>query len=112
MYFLAVGHYKLGNWSEAKRYNCAFLERGGGGGDLVRMLIGGERFAALLLEKEPTNRQAQSLAGLIDSAVAKGAVFPSFTRSKTLCLLLALVSLFSWYRGLWYAPRSLPPRCP
>ncbi|KAL8278218.1 hypothetical protein RQP46_009391 [Phenoliferia psychrophenolica] len=47
LYFLAVGHYKLGNWSEAKRYN------------------------SLLLEKEPTNMQAQSLNGLIDSAVAK-----------------------------------------
>ncbi|ORY80264.1 hypothetical protein BCR35DRAFT_92777 [Leucosporidium creatinivorum] len=47
LYFLAVGHYKLGNYQEAKRYN------------------------SLLLEKEPTNIQAQSLNSLIDGAVAK-----------------------------------------
>ncbi|TNY19844.1 hypothetical protein DMC30DRAFT_417531 [Rhodotorula diobovata] len=47
LYFLAVGHYKLGNYPEAKRYN------------------------GLLLEKEPNNIQAQSLNQLIEQAVAK-----------------------------------------
>ncbi|KAI5480830.1 hypothetical protein MNV49_007242 [Pseudohyphozyma bogoriensis] len=47
LYYLAVGHFKLGNWAEARRYN------------------------SLLLEKEPTNDQAKSLATLIDKAVAK-----------------------------------------
>ncbi|GAA5947024.1 hypothetical protein JCM3765_002120 [Sporobolomyces pararoseus] len=47
LYFLAVGHYKLGNYPEAKRYN------------------------SLLLEKEPNNFQSQSLNALIEKAVAK-----------------------------------------
>ncbi|SCZ91331.1 BZ3500_MvSof-1268-A1-R1_Chr1-2g01339 [Microbotryum saponariae] len=47
LYFLAVGHYKLGNYPEAKRYN------------------------GLLLQKEPSNMQARSLASLIDAAVSK-----------------------------------------
>ncbi|GAA5876026.1 hypothetical protein JCM16303_006998 [Sporobolomyces ruberrimus] len=47
LYFLAVGHYKLGNYPESKRYN------------------------SLLLEKEPNNFQSQSLNALIEKAVAK-----------------------------------------
>lgn len=47
LYYLALGHYKLGNYSEARRYND------------------------LLLEKEPANLQASSLRGLIDEKVAK-----------------------------------------
>ncbi|GAA6009021.1 Fis1p [Rhodotorula paludigena] len=47
LYFLAVGHYKLGNYPESKRYN------------------------GLLLEKEPNNIQAQSLDQLVEQAVAK-----------------------------------------
>ncbi|GAA5827157.1 hypothetical protein JCM11251_001146 [Rhodosporidiobolus azoricus] len=47
LYFLAVGHYKLGNYPEAKRYN------------------------SMLLEKEPNNFQAQSLNALIEQAVSK-----------------------------------------
>ncbi|GAA5922480.1 Fis1p [Sporobolomyces koalae] len=47
LYFLAVGHYKLGNYPESKRYN------------------------SLLLDKEPNNFQAQSLNALIEKAVAK-----------------------------------------
>jgi len=42
-----LGNYKLGNYSEARRYND------------------------LLLEKEPANLQASSLRGLIDDKVAK-----------------------------------------
>ncbi|KAF5383518.1 hypothetical protein D9615_003595 [Tricholomella constricta] len=47
LYYLALGHYKMGNFEEAKRFN------------------------ALLLEKEPTNLQAQSLGQLIDKGVAR-----------------------------------------
>lgn len=47
LYYLALGHYKMSNYEEAKRFN------------------------ALLLEKEPTNLQARSLLQLIDKAVTK-----------------------------------------
>jgi len=47
LYYLALGNYKLGNYSEARRYND------------------------LLLDKEPANLQASSLRGLIDDKVAK-----------------------------------------
>ncbi|KAF8631857.1 hypothetical protein AX15_002127 [Amanita polypyramis BW_CC] len=47
LYYLALGHYKMGNFEEARRFN------------------------ALLLGKEPANLQAQSLAQLIDRAVTK-----------------------------------------
>jgi len=42
-----LGHYKMGNFEEAKKFN------------------------ALLIEKEPTNLQAQSLGQLIDKGVAR-----------------------------------------
>ncbi|KZT10075.1 mitochondrial fission 1 protein [Laetiporus sulphureus 93-53] len=47
LYYLALGHYKMGNYEEAKRFN------------------------SLLMEKEPTNLQAQSLATLIDQRVTR-----------------------------------------
>ncbi|KAI1796632.1 mitochondrial fission 1 protein [Ganoderma leucocontextum] len=47
LYYLALGHYKMGNYEEARRFN------------------------ALLLDKEPTNLQAQSLSGLIDTRVTR-----------------------------------------
>ncbi|KAK2463696.1 hypothetical protein APHAL10511_004447 [Amanita phalloides] len=47
LYYLALGYYKLGNFDDARKFN------------------------AILLEKEPTNLQAQSLAQLIDRAVTK-----------------------------------------
>ncbi|KAJ6591700.1 hypothetical protein DFH09DRAFT_906960 [Mycena vulgaris] len=46
LYYLALGHFKMGNFEEAKKFN------------------------ALLMEKEPTNMQAHSLAQLIDKGVA------------------------------------------
>lgn len=49
LYYLALGHYKLGNYAEARRYNDT------------------------LLKNEPGNLQAQSLRGLIDDKVARGA---------------------------------------
>jgi fission 1 protein len=47
LYYLALGHYKMGNYEEARKFN------------------------ALLIEKEPTNLQAQSLGQLIDKGVAR-----------------------------------------
>lgn len=47
LYYLALGNYKLGNYSEARRYNDH------------------------LLELEPANLQATSLTGLIDDKVAR-----------------------------------------
>ncbi|KAH9479576.1 mitochondrial membrane protein [Psilocybe cubensis] len=47
LYYLALGHFKMGNFEEARRFN------------------------GLLLEKEPTNLQAQSLAQLISKGAAR-----------------------------------------
>jgi fission 1 protein len=47
LYFLALGNFKLGNYAEARKFND------------------------LLLEREPSNLQAESLKGLIDDKVAK-----------------------------------------
>ncbi|KAJ8095266.1 Mitochondrial fission 1 protein [Marasmius tenuissimus] len=47
LYYLALGHYKMGNYEEARKFN------------------------ELLLEKEPTNLQAISLAQLIEKGVTK-----------------------------------------
>ena len=47
LYYLALGHFKLGNYAEARRYNDS------------------------LLNIEPGNLQADSLRGLIDDKVAR-----------------------------------------
>ena len=47
IYYLALGHFKLGNYTDARKYNN------------------------VLLEHEPHNMQAISLKGLIDDRVAK-----------------------------------------
>ncbi|KAI0704307.1 mitochondrial fission 1 protein [Cytidiella melzeri] len=47
LYYLALGHYKMGNYEEANKFN------------------------SLLLDKEPTNMQAQSLASLIEKKVTR-----------------------------------------
>ncbi|KAI0322818.1 hypothetical protein OF83DRAFT_431154 [Amylostereum chailletii] len=47
LYYLALGHYKMGNFEEANNFN------------------------ALLLDKEPGNMQAQSLGTLIDKGVKR-----------------------------------------
>ncbi|KAI0249713.1 hypothetical protein BJV78DRAFT_1347698 [Lactifluus subvellereus] len=47
LYYLALGHYKMGNYEQAKGFNSQLLER------------------------EPTNLQAQSLGNLIDTAVKR-----------------------------------------
>jgi len=50
LYYLALGHYKLRNYDEARRFNN------------------------LLLTKEPNNMQSQSLSQLIESEVTKEGV--------------------------------------
>ena len=47
LYYLALGHWKLGNFAEARRYND------------------------LLLDLEPANMQARSLGGLIEERVQR-----------------------------------------
>jgi len=47
LYYLALGHYKMGNFDDARKFND------------------------LLVEKEPGNLQAQSLRELIDRAVSR-----------------------------------------
>ncbi|KAI5124187.1 hypothetical protein M0805_005038 [Coniferiporia weirii] len=47
LYYLALGQYKMGNYEEAKRFNT------------------------MLLDKEPSNLQAQSLADLIDAKLTR-----------------------------------------
>ncbi|KAH7890764.1 hypothetical protein F5I97DRAFT_79462 [Phlebopus sp. FC_14] len=47
LYYLALGYYKMGNFADAKSFND------------------------LLLEKEPSNLQAQSLASLIEQGVTR-----------------------------------------
>ncbi|KAI5779238.1 putative mitochondrial fission protein Tbfis1p [Geopyxis carbonaria] len=47
LYYLGLGHYRLGNYAEARRYNDT------------------------LLENEPGNLQALSLRGLVDDKVAR-----------------------------------------
>ncbi|CAO1628754.1 unnamed protein product [Parajaminaea phylloscopi] len=47
LYYLSLGHFKMGNFDEARRFN------------------------ALLIEREPNNLQAQSLQELIEKGVAR-----------------------------------------
>ncbi|KAF7970964.1 hypothetical protein HWV62_27632 [Athelia sp. TMB] len=47
LYYLALGHFKMGNYEEAKKFN------------------------GLLIDKEPTNMQALSLGQLIDEGVTR-----------------------------------------
>ncbi|PVG02019.1 mitochondrial fission 1 protein [Serendipita vermifera] len=47
LYYLALGHYKMGNYEDAKKFN------------------------SLLMDKEPTNLQAQSLGTLIDQSMTR-----------------------------------------
>lgn len=75
LYYLSLGHYKLGNYSEAKRFND------------------------LLLEKEPHNLQAKSLSQLIDKAVTKeGYVGLSLVGGAAVVGGILLASLFSGRR--------------
>jgi len=79
LYFLAVGHFKLGNYPEAKRYNSKFILRSLKTYPKFELMEGSTNdLPGLLLEKEPNNFQSQSLKALIEQAVAKGALVQVF----------------------------------
>ena len=69
LYYLALGHYKMDNYEEAERFNCAYLLTYAHLPSIDSCLV-----TALLLEKEPANLQAQSLASLIEKKVTRGAL--------------------------------------
>jgi hypothetical protein len=69
LYYLALGYYKMGNYDEAKKFNgtpdsCSVV--------IISISHIPYQRTALLIEKEPTNLQAKSLADLIDAAVTRG----------------------------------------
>lgn len=67
LYYISLAHYKLGNYSDARRYND------------------------MLLEQEPRNLQAQSLRQLIDDKVAReGLVGMAILGGVTAGLLVAV----------------------
>jgi mitochondrial fission 1 protein len=73
LYYLALGHYKMGNYDEAKSFNCESPS-------LYFPLFDTDEpqtITVRLLEKEPTNMQAQSLDTLIEKAVKRG-MLPTF----------------------------------
>jgi fission 1 protein len=63
LYFLAIGNFKISNYSEARRFNDQ------------------------LLKLEPRNDQALTLKQLIDEKVSTGNVLP---RAQTLVILTAI----------------------
>lgn len=65
LYYLALGHYQLGNYEEARKFNGLFLI------NVVSVNVDVE--IDMLMDKEPHNMQAQALGGLIQKAVSKGA---------------------------------------
>ncbi|KAJ6518687.1 hypothetical protein C8R45DRAFT_2609 [Mycena sanguinolenta] len=67
LYYLALGHYKMGNFEEAKKFNGP-CNRSPVRRDSIFTSV---HTAALLMEKEPTNMQAISLAQLIDKGVTR-----------------------------------------
>jgi hypothetical protein len=68
LYYLALGHYKMGNYDEAKKFNGAhFLAS-----FLCSTALMIPLYSGLLIDKEPTNMQALSLATLIDKGVTRG----------------------------------------
>ena len=86
LYYLALGHYKMGNYEEARRFNGTYsLPRAPHLCSTDLLASSSRQFrpfcpdtshpTALLLDKEPTNLQAQSLAGLIDKRVTRGTRF-------------------------------------
>lgn len=67
LYYLSLGHYKMGNFEEAKRFNgepACFSP-------LLSQRSLHKKPPALLMEREPHNQQAQSLNALIEKGVAR-----------------------------------------
>jgi len=67
LYYLALGHYKMGNFEEARKFNGNMISR-------LSSFLSNPATPVLLLEKEPNNLQAHSLAQLIEKGVARGTV--------------------------------------
>jgi len=67
LYYLALGHYKMGNFDEARKFNGNMISR-------PSSFQSNPSTSVLLLEKEPNNLQAHSLAQLIEKGVARGIV--------------------------------------
>jgi fission 1 protein len=66
LYYLSLGHYKMGNFEEARRFNCKYLTC-----LKERQTLNVLPAIALLMEREPNNQQAQSLNQLIEKGVAR-----------------------------------------
>ena len=84
LYYLSLGHYKMGNYDEARRFNGQFkstpppltlypsrpltptLP------SISSIIPSALNTVALLIEREPHNLQAQSLSQLIEKGVARG----------------------------------------
>jgi fission 1 protein len=69
LYYLSLGHYKIGNYDQAKGFNCEFSFQNFAGPSFEQATA-----TAQLLEREPTNLQAQSLDNLIEKALKQGAL--------------------------------------
>lgn len=86
LYYLALGHYKMGNYEDAKKFNgMSFLfSLPPIWVSTVISVVDGDTsllcsFAiALLIDKEPANLQAQSLGTLIDNSITKGSWSPHY----------------------------------
>jgi fission 1 protein len=72
LYYLALGYYKMGDYTNAKKFNSKFQSESIH--DLFQLAT---TRIDLLIDKEPANLQAQSLNQLIEGAVTRG-MFSSF----------------------------------
>ena len=104
LYYLALGHYKMSNYDEAKKFNgeCMMMRLSAVTPDTVRT-------PALLLEKEPSNLQAQSLSSLIEKAVARGQkliLLRKCPTDDTICLQKGTLGWPSLGVQLLWAPSS------
>lgn len=66
LYYLALGYYKLGDYENARKFNSQIPYACVPYTALTKLRID------LLIDKEPSNLQAQSLNALIDKAITRG----------------------------------------
>lgn len=95
LYYLALGHYKMGNYEEAKNFNGALVSRPLHL-SLLKLFVyrNASISVALLLDREPANMQAQSLSGLIEKAVSRGASRFDFSLQRILSNLYTLATSY------------------
>lgn len=85
LYYLSLGHYKMGNYDEARRFNGRspyprFLQLALSTINWITEYLAPFcwcMITAVLIEREPNNLQAQSLNQLIEKGVARGKSYPS-----------------------------------